>query len=230
VLKPMTRASSLRERAAVAIRAGIVTGEIPAGEICSAPALAQRLGVSATPVREAMLDLASEGLVEAVRNRGFRVVQLTERDLDEIFQLRFLLEVPAVVALADKPELLTEERLRRLKALLDELEAQADADDVAGLIEADRKFHSELLGLLDNRRLVELVDRLRLYTRRYGLRTLDHDTLQTIASDHRRILDALVGGDREEVRRVMEEHLAVNRGILAGSGGDGATAALESSL
>ena len=69
-------ASSLRERAAASIRNGITTGEIRAGELYSVPTLAARLGVSATPVREAMLDLANEGLVEAVRNRGFRVVEL----------------------------------------------------------------------------------------------------------------------------------------------------------
>jgi DNA-binding GntR family transcriptional regulator len=216
----MTRASSLRERAVVAIRAGIVTGEIPAGEICSAPALAQRLGVSATPVREAMLDLANEGLVEPVRNRGFRVVPMTERDLDEIFQLRFFLEIPAMVALAEQTQLLTSQRVERFRAMLDELEAHAEAGDLAEMIDGDRQFHSELLGLFENRRLVELVERLRGYTRRYGMPALDRDQLITIAADHRRILDALVEGDKDKVRSIMEEHLAANRGILAGRDGE----------
>jgi DNA-binding GntR family transcriptional regulator len=204
----------------VAIRAGIVTGEIPAGEICSAPALAQSLGVSATPVREAMLDLANEGLVEPVRNRGFRVVPMTERDLDEIFQLRYFVEIPAMAALAERGELLTSERVERFRAMLDELEAHAEAGDLAEMIDGDRQFHSELLGLLENRRLVELVERLRGYTRRYGMPALDRDQLIGIAADHRRILDALVQGDGENVRRIMEEHLAANRGILAGRDGE----------
>jgi DNA-binding GntR family transcriptional regulator len=212
----MTKASSLRERAAVAIRAAVITGEIQEGEIYSAPAIAQRLGVSATPVREAMLDLANEGLVEPVRNRGFRLVPFTDRDLDEIFEIRLMLEVPAMVAIAGKPELLTVARVRRLWAMVDDLEAYGEAGDVAQLIDADRKFHSELLQLFENRRLVELVERLRGYTRRYGMRRLDHKELFMVAADHRRILDALIEGDKEKVRRLMEQHLAANRGILAG--------------
>jgi DNA-binding GntR family transcriptional regulator len=215
VLKPMVRASSLRERAAVAIRAGIITGEIQSGEIYSAPAIAQKLGVSATPVREAMLDLASEGLVEPVRNRGFRVVPLTARDLDEIFELRLFLEVPAIVALAGNAELLTPAFFARLREMVKDLEAHAEAGDLVGLIDTDRKFHRELLQLFDNRKLVELVDRLRGYTRRYGMRRLDRETLIAIAVDHTRIVDALIEGDPETIRRVMEEHLAANRGVLA---------------
>ena len=70
---------SLREQVAQALRGALVAGEMRPGTVYSAPALATRFGVSATPVREAMLDLAKEGLVEAVRNKGFRVVGLSDR-------------------------------------------------------------------------------------------------------------------------------------------------------
>jgi DNA-binding GntR family transcriptional regulator len=226
-VKPVARTASLRERAAIAIRAAIVTGEIRPGEIYSAPSLAQTLGVSATPVREAMVDLASDGLVEAVRNRGFRVIPLTRRDLDEIFELRLYLEVPAVVAIAHKPHLLDEAKVRRLRALVVQLEAAAEEGDLPGLIEADRRFHVELLELSENRRLVELVDRLRSYTRRYGMRTLDRASLFTVAADHERILEALLAGDAAAVQRVMEEHLAANRGILAGDADDAEPASAQ---
>src|SRR5439155_22905930 len=96
--------SSLREQAASAIRTGIVTGAITAGEIYSVPTLAEQLGVSATPVREAMLDLAGEGLVLPVRNRGYRVVSMSTQDLEAVLKLRLLLEVPSMgdVAVAAK--------------------------------------------------------------------------------------------------------------------------------
>src|SRR5262249_41410847 len=94
--------SSLGEEGRRSIRAGVGTGEIMPGEIYSAPSLASRLGVSATPVREALLDLANEGLVEPVRNRGFRVVVLDDSDLDEIFELRTMLEVPSVGRIAGR--------------------------------------------------------------------------------------------------------------------------------
>ncbi|MGN6600433.1 MAG: GntR family transcriptional regulator, partial [Actinomycetes bacterium] len=89
---------SLRERAADALRAALVAGEMRPGVTYSAPSLAAQFGVSATPVREAMLGLAKEGLVEAVRNKGFRVTELSDRDLDEITELRSLVEVPTVGA------------------------------------------------------------------------------------------------------------------------------------
>ncbi len=84
------------------IRVRIVTGEFAAGEIYSAPALAAVLGVSATPVREAMLELTADGLVEVVPNRGFRVVEPSQHDLDEIFELRLMLEVPAAERAAER--------------------------------------------------------------------------------------------------------------------------------
>ncbi len=77
-MRPLTTAN-LRGQAVEMLRASIVAGELEPGEIYSAPALAERLGVSATPVREAMLDLAKDGLVEPVRNRGFRIVSSTMR-------------------------------------------------------------------------------------------------------------------------------------------------------
>jgi DNA-binding GntR family transcriptional regulator len=212
----MTRGASLRERAEIAIRGGIITGEIQPGEIYSAPALAKQLGVSATPVREAMIDLASEGLVESVPNRGFRVVQLHERDLDEITELRLFVEVPAVAAIAGKRDVLTKETVERLYGLADEMKRHANAADLADFIEADRLFHGELLGLFGNRKLAELVERLRNATRRYGLRGLDRETLVQSAEKHYRILDAVVEGDQQKVRRLMEEHVRSNRGILAG--------------
>src|SRR5258708_30619527 len=77
------RRSNFRDQVAHALRAALIAGQLRPGELSSAPALAARLGVSATPVREAMLDLVREGLVETVSNKGFRVTAVTERQLDE---------------------------------------------------------------------------------------------------------------------------------------------------
>src|SRR5690242_15258839 len=95
------RADSLREKVTRALEAALVAGEMKPGVIYSAPALAERFGVSATPVREAMLDLVREGMVEPVRNKGFRVTALSDRDLDELTELRTLIEAPTVTGLAE---------------------------------------------------------------------------------------------------------------------------------
>src|SRR3989442_1437199 len=94
--------TSLREQARTAIRGSIVTGEIEAGTIHSVSYFAERLGVSATPIREALFDLVNEGLIEQVRNRGFCVSQLSEHDLDELFELRTLLEVTSIGRVASR--------------------------------------------------------------------------------------------------------------------------------
>src|SRR5262249_3901930 len=88
---------SLRDQVQGALEAALIAGELVPGELYSAPMLGERFGVSATPVREAMLALVNDGFVIAERKRGFRVVEVSETDLDEICQIRLMLEVPATV-------------------------------------------------------------------------------------------------------------------------------------
>src|SRR3954452_23412089 len=106
------RRSSYRERVADALRAALIAGELRPGEVYSAPTLAARFGVSATPVREAMLDLAKEGLVDTVPNKGFRVTAVSEKQLDEYTQIRALIEIPTVVELASTADPVSLEALR----------------------------------------------------------------------------------------------------------------------
>lgn len=215
-MKRVERAPSLRERAEIAIRGGIITGEIPPGEIFSAPVLAKQLGVSATPVREAMLDLVREGMVEPLANRGFRIVPLSDDDLDEITELRVMLEVPPLVALASRPDLLDEPSVARLRDLADEVDAFVDTGDIAQFIDADRRFHLAVIELHGNRRLVAQVERLRNATLRYGLRTIPRELLAANAREHHLILDATVAGDPAAAGRLIEQHVLSNRGVLAG--------------
>jgi len=91
---------SFRERITESLRASLIAGDMRPGRVYSAPSLALEFGVSATPVREALLSLAKEGLVEAVRNKGFRVRELSDRELDDFTQIRALIEVPVMRSLA----------------------------------------------------------------------------------------------------------------------------------
>jgi DNA-binding GntR family transcriptional regulator len=216
MLKPVERARSLRERAEIAIRGGIITGEIPPGEIFSAPALAKQLGVSATPIREAMLDLVREGMVEPIPNRGFRIVPLSDDDLDEITELRVMLEVPPLVALASRPDVLDATTVSGLRGLANAVDAYAATRDIAHFIDADRRFHLALIELHGNRRLLSQVERLRNATLRYGLRTVPSEVLAATAREHHLILDGLEAGTPEAVGRLVEQHLRSNRGVLAG--------------
>jgi DNA-binding GntR family transcriptional regulator len=208
------RRTNLREEAVAVLRAAILGGELEPGSIHSAVGLAERLGVSPTPVREAMLDLAKSGLVEVLPNRGFRVTVIDNQDLDEICELRMLLEVPGIGLVIEHA---TDEGLEALYEPLNELESAARRNDVAGFLVADRRFHLELLALAGNRRLVEIIAGLRDQTRIIGLRSLaDRGALQATADEHRPILEALRSRDTTRAKRLMAVHLEHTRGAWAG--------------
>ncbi len=208
------RPISLRSQISDILRAQIASGELAPDEIYSAVALAERLGVSATPVREAMLDLASSGLVEPVRNRGFRILTVSPADLDEILTLRLWLEVPAVEQVI---ELASDGELKRLRPMAEQIVAAAERREAANFVLADTAFHEALLGLTRNRRLVRTVMGLRDQTRLLGIERLSRSgELGASAAEHLEIIDALLGRDTERARELMAAHLRHTRGIWAG--------------
>ena len=205
--------TSLRERVAESLRAALVSGRMVPGTTYSIPALAEQFGVSATPVREAMLDLVNEGIMSAVPNKGFRVVELSDAELDQITELRRLLEVPTVGDLAGA---IDRAAVRRLRALADAVSDAARRGDVVAYVEADRELHLALLAEAGNPRLVEIVGRLRDQSRLYGLEQLAAEgVLVDSAAEHMRLIDALESGDRRAAERVMAHHLDHVRGIWA---------------
>ncbi|OKJ15710.1 GntR family transcriptional regulator [Kitasatospora sp. CB01950] len=203
----------LRDQVAHALRAALISGELRPGVVYSAPALAADFGVSATPVREAMLDLAREGLVEAVRNKGFRVTELSERDLDEYTEIRALIEVPTVGRVAG---VATAEQLEALRPQAQAIVAAARKHDLIGYLEADRQFHLDLLALAGNTRLVETVGDLRKRSRLYGLNRLDQrGELVSSAEEHLELLDVLLTGDAKAAEECMTRHLGHVRHLWA---------------
>ncbi|WP_434598635.1 GntR family transcriptional regulator [Streptomyces sp. A5-4] len=203
----------LRDQVAHALRAALIAGELRPGMIYSAPALAAEFGVSATPVREAMLDLAREGLVEAVRNKGFRITELTEQDLDDFTELRAMIEVPTVGRIA---RLARPEQLEVLRPIALEIVEAARNHDILGYLEADRRFHLGLLALAGNRRLVEEVGNLRKRSRLFGLNRLaETGQLTASAEEHIELLDLLVAGDAEGAEACMLAHMSHVRSLWA---------------
>jgi DNA-binding GntR family transcriptional regulator len=204
---------SLREQIAAALRGSIVSGQMEQGITYSVPTLAERFGVSATPVREAMLDLVKEGLVEPIRNKGFRIVVASDQDLDEVTQLRQLIEPPTVAYVANS---ICAQSVARLRAMAEEICQRAAAGDIISYLEADRVFHLEILALAGNRRLVESVNLLRAQTRLYGLSRLAAEgTLVTSAAEHLELLDAMEAHDGASAERLARRHIGHVRGLWA---------------
>ncbi|MGI5459585.1 GntR family transcriptional regulator [Streptomyces sp. CA-249302] len=212
------RSPNYRERVVDVLRAALISGELRPGQVYSAPALAPRLGVSATPVREAMLELVKEGMVEIVPNKGFRVSVLSEQQLDEYTHIRSLIEIPTTVGLAATAD---PADLKALRATAMECVTSAGKGDLIAYVEADLNFHLGLLALAGNEHLVEVVRDLRRRSRLYGLTALvESGRLEASAREHLELLDALLARDAEKTREVMTRHLGHVRGLWAARGED----------
>lgn len=213
-LQPIEKPQGVRDRVTRSLRAAIISGEMTPGEVYSAPSLASSFNVSATPVREAMLDLVKEGLVERIMNRGFRVTEVDARYLDEIAELRLLIE-PSIVCdvVPDVPA----EDIPRLLALAETIVESAANHDLVEYTEADKAFHLALLEYGGNQRIVNLIDDLRGQARLAGLSALaDQGVLSATAEDHIAIVRAIEARDQELTHQLMVNHIRRTRGTWAG--------------
>ncbi|MEU1116243.1 MULTISPECIES: GntR family transcriptional regulator [unclassified Streptomyces] len=200
------RRSSVRGQILAALRHALVGGELAPGEVYSAPALAERFGVSATPVREAMQQLAVEGAVEVVPNRGFRITERSTRELAELAEVRALLEVPVMLRLA---RTVPAERWAALRPLAEATATAAAGGDLAHYAESDRAFHGAVLSLSGNQQLVQVADDLHrrsqwpLVSGPVAGRRAD---LLADAAEHMALLEALTAQELDVVASLVKEH------------------------
>ncbi len=203
--RPVQR-SSVRGQILDALRTALVAGELTPGEVYSAPVLGERFGVSATPVREAMQQLALEGAVEVIPNRGFRVIERGTRELAELAEVRALIEVPVVLRLA---RTVPAERWVELRPLADATVRAASSGCRATYAESDRTFHRALLSFCGNEQLVRIADDLhrRAQWPLVGApATRGRADLVADAAEHTSLLDALIARDLDVVRGLVGEH------------------------
>lgn len=208
---------SLRAQVADALRALLISGRMRPGVLYSAPQLAARFGVSATPVREAMLDLVSEGLVEVVRNKGFRVTDLDDAQLDAMAELRLLIEVPVMGFVAKACTAETAAKVEGLRPLTSMITEAAERGDLITYIEADTEFHLSFLALHGNPQVVAVVRDLRSRSRLYGLEALAGTGLmRTLCQEHEQMVDAALARDAAGMRRLVTRHIGHVRSVWAG--------------
>ena len=209
---------SIREKAYLLIQQKIALGELAPGGAVSEIPLAQELGSSRTPIREALGQLVAEGLLEQTPNRGTVVVQFGRQDIIELYELREALEVYAVGKAARQPNTLQEfQRLRdfadEILVLRKELEdgphAQLDGKLMRRFIACDLGFHTLLLRMAANRRIQKTVNDTRLLVRIFSLRRLGHDAaaLTAIHDYHQNILEAVTARDSARATDLMARHI-----------------------
>lgn len=196
------------------LRRAIVSGELVPGSLYSVHDLADRLGVSRTPVREALIQLSERGMVRFERNRGIRVLQTSLHDLEEVFAIRLLLEVPATFrAVSQGPPGWTEE----LAARLDAMRAAAKAHDETAFMREDRRFHETINAASGNLRLTHYIDSLRDMVLLRGNSTVDRSRgLTDILAEHETIFGYIGDGKAQEAAEAMREHLLNTGRLLIG--------------
>lgn len=210
------RQTNLRDQALSILKLRLLSGDLAPGKIYSASALAEELGVSNSPVREAMLTLVNQGLMEAVRNRGFRVLPFSNKERENVYELRMLLEIPSMMKLASLKERIKPRKDEFAKIAADMVQF-AETGEITGYLEMDHRFHIGLLSLLENEPLVSIVENLRDQSRQYGLKALrESGGLVKSAEEHQPILDAMLAGDTELTGELMKKHLSHMVGDWAG--------------
>jgi len=186
------------------VREAILDGAIAPGAAMSQVGLADELGISRTPLREALRMLQTEGLVEAERNRRVRVAPVSPTDLEELYVMRVTLEAQAIRLAVRR---MTEEDLARLEGCMAEMGHFADARDYRrwGVPHAD--FHRALTAPA-GARFTNVLGQLFDHAERYRRMHIGHGPSAWATADHRAILDACKAGDREAASRTIAHHFA----------------------
>lgn len=209
-INPVELDEPLTQRAYTEIRSAILEGRLEPGSLTSVRTLSEALGISRTPVREALVELANVQLVAFERNRGVRILETQTHDVEEIFELRLLIEVPSVATAIERavPDLGEE-----LRASLEEM--RAHLDDEPSFMHHDWLFHRSLLAATGNERLVAFVESLRNQTRMRGLSTAGRSrSLAAIVEEHEAILRAVEAADADAAVAAMSKHLTRTRDLL----------------
>ncbi len=219
-LKPVERPLALVEQVYSALRAQLRSGAIDAGQALQEVQVAEQLGVSRTPVREAMTRLASEGLLASDR-RSFTVPALSKKDVDDIYEVRFLVEPAALRRIAP---LTADPVLRRSidVALVDAVAAHRGGDSDA-FRDANVRYRAAWLALLPNARLVRVVELYADHLQHIRALTLDDAGVRAVVlRGLKRITAALAAGDGDAAAAAMHEHLLqARRAFIEATGLDG---------
>ncbi len=195
----------LRDVVFHALREAILTGKLVPGERLMENQLADKLGVSRTPVREALRMLSLENLVELVPRKGAQVLDMSEKDIINILEVRGALEGLATSQACVK---MKKEDLIHLKNLETEFERAIDENNLERIIELDEDFHDAILKSTENDKLTNIYQNLRTQLYRYRMAHLKVDSsIPAIVAHHRGILRAIENHDAEEGATVAQGHI-----------------------
>ncbi|HJC90228.1 MAG TPA: GntR family transcriptional regulator [Candidatus Mediterraneibacter excrementigallinarum] len=187
------------------LRQAILRGELKPGERLMEIQLANKLGVSRTPIREAIRKLELEGLVLMIPRKGAEVAEITEKNLRDVLEVRCALEELAVQLACDR---IDEEGLEQLRSAALHFRDVLDSDDITKIAEADVAFHDVIFQATDNRRLIQLLNNLREQMYRYRIEYLKKkECYPQLIAEHKAIIDAIAAGDKEKATSITGQHI-----------------------
>lgn len=200
----------LAEDVARFVRRRIFNGTYPAGEYIRLDQLAAELGISVTPVREALFELRGEGLLDQLPRRGFVVLPFTDRDITDVSNLQAHVggELAARAALN-----ITDAQLRELSDIHEQLTAAYQADDADRAVRLNHEFHRAINVAADSPKLAQLMSQITRYAPESVFPTIEGWPDRSVA-DHQNILSALQARDEDAARAAMSKHLAAGAAPL----------------
>jgi len=187
------------------LREAILKGELKPGERLMELQLAAKLGVSRTPIREAIRMLEQEGLAVTIPRRGAEVARMTEKDMQDVLQVREALdELAASIAC----ELITEEEMAQLKQAAEDFEAATATKDVKRIADTDMIFHDIIYRATRNPKLVNILNNLREQMYRYRVEYLkDEQNYPVLLKEHSEILAGFLERNKDMVTDSMRKHV-----------------------
>ena len=187
------------------LRQAILRGELKPGERLMEVRLAKKLGVSRTPIREAIRKLELEGLVLMIPRRGAEVAEITEKSMRDVLEVRRALEVLAVSLSCDR---ISGEQIEALKEAAEEFDRSLTLDDVTRTAEADVHFHDIIYRSTDNQRLIQLLSNLGEQMYRYRVEYLKHREFHPqISREHKELISYLEAGQKGQAEEKIAVHI-----------------------
>lgn len=187
------------------LRQSILTGELKPGERLMEIHLADKLGVSRTPIREAIRMLELEGLVTMIPRRGAEVAQITEKNLREVLEVRGALDALAVELACER---ITAEELEQLKAACEHFEAETKKGNANRVAQADVALHDIILAASRNEKLVQMIGNFSQQMYRYRLEYVKEEAhYETLIREHRIIYEAIRDRDKERGAKAIRLHI-----------------------
>jgi DNA-binding GntR family transcriptional regulator len=205
-MKSHTESVPVREKAYEYLKASVLSGQFSPGERLTEEHLAKKLGISRTPIREALHKLESEGLIKPLATRGFVASRDSKEEIEELFEIRAVLEGYALKVICDR---VTDSVLEKLEEAVEKAEEALRNQNLDELFQWNTRFHDTLHELImDKHRLYHQMVTMRQYVLRYRKNTLQYpDGGRRTVDGHRKILLALRLRDADLCERVMREHI-----------------------